>query len=376
MTDFFAAAEERVTEEERAALEQERRAARRAKLGRVLDLAGLAALPDPEPLIEGVLTYRSAVLMVGATGTNKTFTALGMACSVATGKPWLGRAVALTGPVVYVVGEGAFGLKHRIAAWQEHNGATVPPGSMRFALRPASLADPEFWAALADLVRELSARLVVLDTFSSLAPDADETTDAARATRYLADLAADNDCTAILVHHTGWGPQDRARGGSQLEANVDEVLVLKKADPEDPNSQVSIKRKKVKDGPAGAEIWVERVEVGPSVVLSETSGPEETKGAGTRRPGHADLQRIVADWVAANPPTTAKKVITAVMAESKVGRDKVTAAFEALERGGLIREESGKVREGNREVTRPVWVPGGGRVRLPNRTGQPDPEES
>jgi len=373
VSDLFAAAEEPVPEDEAAALEANKRAALRAKLGKVLDLHGLAQLPDPEPLIEGVLTYRSSVLMVGATGTNKTFTALGMACSVATGKPWLGRAVALTGPVVYVVGEGAFGLKHRIAAWEQHNGATIPPESMRFVLRPDSLADPEFWEALADLVRELSARLVVLDTFSSLAPDADETTDAAKATRWLSDLAADNDCTAILVHHTGWGPQDRARGGSQLEANVDEVLVLRKADPDDPNSQVSIKRKKVKDGPAGAEIWVERVEVGPSVVLSETLGPEATT-AGTRRPGHADLQRIVTEWIAGNPPTSKRQVVDAVMAENSVGRPKATAAFEALERGGLIREERRKVLEKGREVTRPVWVPGGGRVGLRNPTGEPDRE--
>ncbi|WP_139338061.1 AAA family ATPase [Micromonospora avicenniae] len=333
------------------------------KLGTILTRSDLDALPDPEPLIEGMLTYRSAVLMVGATGTNKTFSALGMACSVATGRPWLGHRVALTGPVVYVVGEGAFGLKNRIAAWEEHNGTTVPPDRLLFLLRPASLTDRDFWRALTALVRERSARLVILDTFSSLAPDADETTEAATATRRLADLSADNDCTAILVHHTGWGPQDRARGGSQLESNVDEVLVLEKADPKDPNGPVSLTRKKVKEGPAGARIWVERTEVGSSAVLEKSLPPVEDEAK--RGPNRNDIQIGLLAWVEEHPQETQAQILRAIQAEMRIGEKKAKTEFDALVRDGMLVQKTIERLENGRPRKRDVWEARSIRIQAP-----------
>ncbi|WP_326561398.1 AAA family ATPase [Micromonospora sp. NBC_01796] len=248
------------------------------KLGRVLTLADIHALPPPEPLIEGALGFRSAVIMVGATGSNKTFAVIGMGCSVATGKPWLGHHVAMTGHVIFVVGEGAYGLGGRIAAWEEENEAKLNPEMVTFVLKPASLKDPIFWEALTKLAVDRDAVLVVLDTFSSLAPEADETKDAAPVMRYLSDLSMDIDGTAVLVHHTGWGPQNRARGGSQFESNADEVIVLEKQEPDNPETLVCIRRKKVKEGPAGAETWVRRVPVGRSAVLEVADVPASEKG--------------------------------------------------------------------------------------------------
>jgi len=187
-------------------------------LGRVLSLNELMRLPAPEPLIEALVSHRSAVLMVGATGSNKTFAMVGLGCSVATGKRWLGHKVAVKGHVVFVVGEGAHGLAGRIGAWERHTGAKVPHRRVSFVLKPASLTEPAFWEKLTEHARDRKAVLVILDTFSSLAPDADETKDVATIMRRLSDLRADLEGTTVLVHHTGWGPQDRARGGSQFES--------------------------------------------------------------------------------------------------------------------------------------------------------------
>src|SRR5207244_917150 len=105
------------------------------------------------------------------------------------------------------------------------------------------------WAELADEARDLGAGFVVLDTFSSLAPDADETRDSALFTRRLCNLAAAIGGTALTVHHPGWSDSERSRGGYQLEANVDEVLLLR---GNAQNPLIELERKKVKEGPAGA----------------------------------------------------------------------------------------------------------------------------
>ena len=97
---------------------------------------------------------------------------------------------------------------------------------MIFSVKPDSFTDRKVWAELTVEAIDLGVRFVVLDTFSSLAPDADETKDAPVFTRRLSDLAAAIDGTALAVHHPGWGDSDRTRGGYQLEANVDEVLKL------------------------------------------------------------------------------------------------------------------------------------------------------
>lgn len=254
--------------------EQAQSPVRYGKLGRVLDRAELASLPKPEPLIDGWLDLRSGVVVVGDTGTNKTFTLLSWACSIATGTEWLGHKVCIPpAAVILVVGEGGSGLDGRIAAWEQATGVAVPREMLKIVLLPSSIDDPEFWTQLTALAAEHGARFVALDTFSSLAPEADETKDAAKVVRRLQELAVAIDGTAVLAHHTGWGDKSRTRGGSQLEANPDGVILLKKRDDNDPQTPVSIFRKKAKDSASGLKVWVQRIPVGNSCALELVDSP-------------------------------------------------------------------------------------------------------
>ena len=214
----------------------------------------LAKLPSVEPLIEGMLSLRAAAVLFGPTGAGKTFVALSWAYSVGTGTTWLGRA-ATRCRSLYVVGEGAFGLDHRVSALERAWGVEVDDESLIFSVKPASFTDRKTWAELTAEAVDLGVRFVLLDTFSSLAPDADETKDAPTFTRRLSDLAGAIDGTAVVVHHPGWSDSDRTRGGYQLEANVDEVLRLS-GGPASPI--VELTRKKVKEGPAGPSMWLRR----------------------------------------------------------------------------------------------------------------------
>lgn len=225
--------------------------------GTLLRRSELGSLPPVEPLIEGVLSLRTAAVLFGPTGAGKTFVALAWACCVGTGTDWLGRAVQRQ-RVLYVLGEGASGLDVRVSAFEYAWQVKVADEDVTFSVKPDSLSDRTVWEEMTTEALALGARFVVLDTFSSLAPDADETKDAPTFTRRLSDLAAAIDGTALAVHHPGWSDADRTRGGYQLEANVDEVLKLA---GNGQSELIELTRKKVKDGIAGERVWLRRLGV-------------------------------------------------------------------------------------------------------------------
>jgi hypothetical protein len=225
-------------------------------LGRMLRRSELADLPPLHPLVTGLLDYPTAAVLVGAYGTGKTFLVLAPACCVATGRPWLGRPVERR-KVLLVVGEGGSGLDRRIAAWEQgyNRGQPVGDDDLIVMVQPRSLTDINVWQRIAETCVAEGIGFVILDTFSSLAPEADETKDAARVLANMHRVVAAINGTVLLVHHPGWGDSERTRGGYQFEANADTVLVLT-GSPDD--ALVQLRRKKVKDGEGGQVIWMRR----------------------------------------------------------------------------------------------------------------------
>jgi hypothetical protein len=301
--------------------------------------SALRTLPKPEPLIAGVMSRRSVVVLVGPSNSGKTFVSLSWACSVGTGHDWLGRRVHRT-PALYSVGEGAGGLDARIGAWEQAWGCKVGDDDVVFAVRPKSLREVDTWIEMGATARELGSGLVVLDTFSSLAPDVDETKDAPIMTRRMQDLAAAVDGTVVLVHHPGWGDATRARGGSQLEANADEVLILH-GTSSDPN--LALERKKVKEGAAGDKIWLRRRPMYDSVVIEAVSGAEREQAA-------AVTAEDVARAVFADPFTSAQ-LRDALMERMGVSNTTAYEHIKALRETKRIKRIKGEGRSAVYEVT-------------------------
>lgn len=186
----------------------------------------LRAMPAPRPLIAGVLGQASLALLTGMNQSYKSFVALDWACSIATGRDWLGHAVRRSGPVLYVAAEGANGVRKRALAWARARDLADVPNEFLLLPRPVQFRDSAGQAELTDLVADLGAVMVVIDTVhqSSAGLNENDSGDMSvvmAAARKLTSSGA----TVLLVHHTGHEGL-RARGSSSLTDDADEAWTV------------------------------------------------------------------------------------------------------------------------------------------------------
>ncbi|WP_284327558.1 AAA family ATPase [Demequina litorisediminis] len=182
---------------------------------------------EPGWWVEGLLQQSSVAILAGEPGLGKSFTALSMAASIATGSDWFGQSVK-QGSVLYVVGEGAESFGKRVAAWQDTNGE-IPRDRMVFMDRGVNLSREASVARVVEYVTEHSIDLVILDTFSQLTSidnenDASQVNKATKAAIQIRQ--ARPGATVLLVHHVNKA-SGGVRGSSALRGNVDTVIVAK-----------------------------------------------------------------------------------------------------------------------------------------------------
>lgn len=241
-------------------------------LGKVLGRDELDQVPSPEPLIADWLTLDTLARMFGPSGHGKSFAVLDMALSVSEGLAWHGRAVA-QGPVVYVAGEGARGIKQRVAAWEERHGRRAD-GFRMLGEMPA-VADAPNWRAFCMTMWSLKAKLIVLDTQAWLMAglnenDAQDTHTMISGAKQL--KVATGACV-LLVHHTGKNEAAGGRGHSSAKGAVETEIEVRRD-----GSTVVIYSRKQKDGPDPAPLTFSMSPLAGSMVL-DAAGDPGTVGA-------------------------------------------------------------------------------------------------
>jgi hypothetical protein len=121
----------------------------------------------PSWLIKGWLPDSGLAMLFGPSGAGKTFAALSMAASIASGKAWHGHRVT-QGSVIYLAGEGHYGLRMRVAAWAQANG---PEGleNLYISNRGIDLDAPQAAAEVIRAIKEPSPDRVALCIIDTLA---------------------------------------------------------------------------------------------------------------------------------------------------------------------------------------------------------------
>lgn len=245
----------------------------------LLNRSAIRSLPDPEPLIGNVLDQGTTALLYGKHGTFKTFVALDWAASVATGRRWQNRHTEQR-RTLYVAGEGAFGFKRRIDAWETGWQTQIGDDDLDILPRPVNLTRLLDVANLAALIEWNGYGLVVLDTLARCMVGADENSAkdcgiVVDAMTRLLGYTPSGRGVILGVHHSGKDGKT-FRGSSVFEAGAETVYSTTRD-----GGIVVLNREKRKDGPENDrhELKLDPIEGTGSVAISVHRGGGQTDRA-------------------------------------------------------------------------------------------------
>lgn len=193
----------------------------------LITTSGLKAIPKPECLIDGVLVEDTLAELYSRPGAWKSFIAMSWACCIATGTPWAGHE-AKPGVVLYVLAEGAPGMGERVAAWEQHNGLTVPEDRIVWHPAPIALSNAEWATGLGMVARERDASLVVIDTRARCTVGVEENSskEMGQVVQNLDIARAEsNGATVLLLHHSD-ATGTKSRGSTSVLGALDTELKI------------------------------------------------------------------------------------------------------------------------------------------------------
>jgi hypothetical protein len=226
-------------------------------------------LPEPIWVVPKWIQDQSSVLLFGPPSSAKSFVALDLCCSFATGKQALGFDYTHEGKcdVVYCAGEGYRGIaKKRLVSWEAHRRSGDIDNFYLVPDAPSAGEDPsevnEFIKQMEEM--EIKPGVIVFDTLSRMLTGLDENTakDASTAMARLDEIKEHFKCVVIVVHHTSKDGKD-ARGSGAFRAGFDTMIACSK-DGED----VDLYLDKQKEGADGLRWAMTAHEVVDSLALS------------------------------------------------------------------------------------------------------------
>lgn len=208
-------------------------------------------LSQPTPVewaIRGWVPLEGTTMVYGESGSGKTFLTLDWACHVAMGMPWCGRKT-VEGVVVYLAGEGNFGIRQRVAAWAKKHGW---PKARRLMVsnRAIDFDNGDTVGEVLRSVREVTQEkvaLLVVDTVNNhMAGDENQAKEVRALFNAVNTVGAALGCPVVLNHHVGHGEQAqrRARGSSAFKASLDASVLV-----ENREGAITLTCTKMKDGP-------------------------------------------------------------------------------------------------------------------------------
>jgi hypothetical protein len=199
----------------------------------------VGAIPPRDPtcrwLLEQLWGHRAVGIIGGAPKASKSWLALDMAVSVASGTPCLGRfEVASAGPaLIYLAEDDAPDVRERVEQLCEHRRLSLDALDVELLTTPCLRLDYEEDRLRLDAtLAALRPRLLVLDPLVRLHQSLDENSsaDIARLLGYLRELNRRHDLAVVLVHHMSKKPRKNLgqalRGSSDLHAWVDSACYL------------------------------------------------------------------------------------------------------------------------------------------------------
>jgi hypothetical protein len=279
--------------------------------------------------VEGLIAEGSFTILPGAPGSGKTYLAADLCVCHAAGIEWLGRATTQGATLIVDEESGERRLSGRLAAVARARGVSEDAPLSYTCLQGFNLRDQLGAFLLTDLITNLGAKLVLIDTLVSIMPGGNENAveDMQPILMRLRKIAEDTGAAIIVIHHTNKGGE--YRGSSSILGAVD---LMMQVEPR-ANGVVDVKSIKTRDmAPfkfaAHMRFEGEPYQIPERVFVSEVEHEDKPKewGAGERyvlrylsNNGKSDVKTILenADSCAMS---TAKKAIYALADEGEIVR--------------------------------------------------------
>lgn len=229
----------------------------------------IESLPPTAWLAAGILPEAALAVLYGPPGAGKSFVALDLALSVASGSEWLGRAIRPTG-ALYLAAEGTGGLGQRLRVWKTARGFSGKRVGVAFITSAIDLLDnasaPRLIATAHGLDRPPG--LIIIDTLArSMVGDENNTGDMSRLIATVDRVREATSATILLVHHTK-KEGELERGSSALRGGVDTLIYC--SDGDEGRQLVCMKQK---DGEKFEPIPFRLIAGAGSCFVSANSGP-------------------------------------------------------------------------------------------------------
>ena len=246
-----------------------------------LTVSDLYRLPEPRPLVEGLISENSFCVMYGAPGSGKSFCALDIGLSIASGMPWHDKQTQ-QGSVLYIAGEGVGGLKRRVKAFHTYHGLSSI-SSFHVLQQAVNFRDEQSVKRLLRSIDRVGGdfNAVFVDTVARALPGSDENsaTDMGAFVDACDRIRHHTGAAVIGVHHSGKDISRGMRGSSALLGAVDTSIEVKNSD-----GVICLKNEKQKDHAEHPPIYLKMKAIGlvdgSSVVLElikSDSGKNPTK---------------------------------------------------------------------------------------------------
>lgn len=197
-------------------------------------------------LIKGTLENNAMTVLYGQPGHGKSFIAIDWACSIATGKAWMGGAIKKQGAVFYLAGEGLNGIAKRFKAWELTHNLNLNDYPIYPSKSGTDLHDTDKAVELINDIRnsgEVPA-LIVIDTMArNFLGDENSAKDVGQFISNVDLIRNAFGCGVLVIHHSGKDQERGARGSTALKGAVDAEYGCKK----DNDGVITLKSSKMKD---------------------------------------------------------------------------------------------------------------------------------
>lgn len=215
---------------------------------RLLDETEFANGEEPEWRVDKLIPQQGLGMIYGPPGIGKSFMVLDLAMSVADGRPYgIDLRAVKPGRAVYVLGEGAAGMRTRVRAYRQR--FPCPHSQFKVIATAPNLMNPGDVGELMQLIVNAGgADMIIFDTLHSCMSGGDENSakDMGVVLANCRALGAAINGFVMLIHHTGKDAERGARGSTAIPGAMEVEIEIKRA-PKNANLRI-IKVRKQRDG--------------------------------------------------------------------------------------------------------------------------------